>query len=160
MSTQSKPSPEQWEAQRATIESLWIDEDKTLSDLVQCMKGRGLSATSTQYTRQLRKWKISKNLHEKDWIYISREVTRRSREGKQSDVFFRQRKLEAEKVRKETRRHDLPLMRPLPTPVTSANIRVCTPPNEALVTFRPEPLLITDELPSVEFPRLLSIQGQ
>lgn len=149
------PSPVEWEAQKAIIGTLWIDEDKTLTEVMQCMKDRGFQASSMQYTRQLQKWKMSKNLREEEWIFISREINRRSDLGKQTQVLFYGRSLSKNKIRKGTRRHDRPTLRPTPARHDLPNIRLCTPPKSPCNSSREIDGANFEILPSLEFLRLV-----
>lgn len=123
---------------------------------MQHMKSRGFEATSAQYKRQFKKWSLSKNLRSEEWIYISRIINRRLRDGKQTNVLFHGRILEEAQVRKEIRRHDLPTLRQGPVISTAPNIRLCTPPNSNAqdISF---PVFTT--FPSLEFVQLVNLKG-
>ena len=151
------PSPAEWEQHKAVIETIWIGEDTKLEHLMQEMRDRGFQATSTQYERQLQKWSFSKNLKSEEWIYVSRELKRRLREGKQTQVLFHGRKLDEAKIRKETRRHDLPTLRPGPAIETAPYIRLCTPSDIVVLDAFS---LVSVVLPSLDFLRLVDSNSE
>ena len=132
MSNPRTISPGDWETHKETIERLYIGEDKTLEQLLQYMQHHGFHASKGQYKRQLNKWKISKNISAKDWKRISRIVAARDSIGKTSQIVVQGKTVVSpEKVRKETRRYDLPSFNVrTPSPRLPAGILVCTPPED------------------------------
>ena len=92
------------------------------------MEARGFTASASQYTRQFKKWSLSKNATEEEWKYISKALNRRSLLGKTSVVLMHGQELSPAKIRKETRRHHRPsLMRRDLTPEAMVHITVRTP---------------------------------
>lgn len=155
MPSPNGPSAQQWEAQRMEITRLWISEDKTLKQLMQFMRTQGFQATSPQYKRQLKKWKLSKNLTSKEWIYISRGISQRLHQGKQTHVLFHGRRLEEAKVRKEVTRHDRPLLQRISTPPEVTDIRFCSPFTDCTEQLVP----IFNDCFSISFIQLIDTKG-
>ena len=158
-----------WESHRETITSLYLD-GKTNKDILQYLRDHGVRATKNQCERYLRKWKVRKNLTGGEWKLVSRMLGRRSMQGKQSDVLFYGRLLPPLKVRKETRRYDLPKGLRSPSPALVPHIRLCTPPMSTATSsgdgqivcrnIQDKQMIVTDELPSIELLRYLDTQGQ
>ena len=119
---------ETWEAHRSAITDMYMNKKWTVKQISLTMEARGFTASSSQYVRQLKKWRLSKNATEEEWKYISKTLNRRALLGKTSVVLMHGRELSPTKIRKETRRHHRPsLMRRDLTPEAMENIIVRTP---------------------------------
>ena len=129
---QGKISDEAWSAQKDVIVTLFVEQDVTLDQLVSIMHDKGFQASKGQLARHLKNWKVSKNLSERQWKTAIKIIKRRERDSRQSEFWFRDRRLPLAKVRKAIQRYDLPRLRlsgvPSPSPEPMADIRVCTPP--------------------------------
>ncbi|CAG5150088.1 uncharacterized protein ALTATR162_LOCUS2544 [Alternaria atra] len=68
--------PSTWERHRHRIETLFLHENKTLSDVMGMMKGHGFYASESQYERQLKVWGIRKNWKKGDWSRIAHYLGR------------------------------------------------------------------------------------
>lgn len=179
MATHHTVPAESWEAYKSTIHELYISKGCSLDYVMSTMRARGFRASKPQFKRQLQKWQFSKNQKAEEWRYISRAFTNRSLQGKPSIVFMHGLRIPPEKVRKETRRHDLPSLMPLALPTRPMHyIRVCTPPSPishinraASASNAPQhlqveklnqrltPITVSD-LPSMEFMDLLDLNGK
>ncbi|KAI9678516.1 MAG: hypothetical protein M1822_007459 [Bathelium mastoideum] len=137
MSSQVTITADMWEAHRSKICNLYVDQDMSLDLVMSDMSADGFQASKQQYTRQFKKWRVSKNRKGNEWKLVSKVLTRRDRQGKASVVFINNREIAPERLRKETRRYDLPSLLPKsPTPELMDHIRVCTPPfSLATVSF-------------------------
>lgn len=125
-------SEEAWNAQRDTIISLFIEQDISSSELVGILADRGFRASKGQLDRQLRKWKISKNISQRQWKSIIKTIKRRQEDSRLSEVWFQGRRLNNSRLQKAIQRYDL-LRFSLsaaqsPSPGPMEDIRVCTPP--------------------------------
>ena len=121
----------EWDIQKADILDYFIEQDNTLDQLVGHMGRRGFRASKAQFVRQLKEWKVSKNLSKQQWKAIIKQI--KVREGSQnplSDVWFQGRLLPSHTVRKARQRHDRPRLMPSPSPPPDAmeGIEVKTPP--------------------------------
>jgi hypothetical protein len=64
--------------------------------------------SKAQYTRQLQKWKISKNLTKGDWKVIAGHLKRRKLEGRESEIRVNGLQIPRKKLKKEISRYILP----------------------------------------------------
>ena len=107
---------------------MYMNKKWTLKQISLTMEARGFPASPSQYTRQFKKWRLSKNATEEEWKYVSKALNRRSLLGKTSVVLMHGQEVSAAKIRKETRRHHRPsLMRRDFTPEAVEHITVRTP---------------------------------
>ncbi|KAI9666566.1 MAG: hypothetical protein M1821_004502 [Bathelium mastoideum] len=129
MSSQVTIPAEMWETHRSKIHSLYVDQGLPLDSVMLAMRQEGFQASKQQYTRQLKKWGVSKNHNADEWKYISRVLGPRDRQGKRSAVFINEQEIPRKKFRRETLRYDFTWGRPRSrTPEPMNHIRVCTPP--------------------------------
>ncbi|KAK9777519.1 hypothetical protein SCAR479_05912 [Seiridium cardinale] len=84
MSQSKHHRPEEWEAHRAEIRRLYIDEDRTLQHVMGAMGDRGFTATPKMYKTKLRQWNIFKNNRAADVAAILRSQAHRTAVGKES----------------------------------------------------------------------------
>ena len=64
-----------------------------------------INVSKAQYEGRLKKWGFRKNKTKEDWKTIRREIEKRNRQRKASDVYFCGKLISAKKVRKETSRY-------------------------------------------------------
>ncbi|KAL3470115.1 ankyrin repeat-containing domain protein [Aspergillus californicus] len=80
----------EWEVHRDEIELLYVQQNMTLSSLIEHMSSKGFRKTKGQYERQFGKWGFRKNgtLGRKiDWGFVGWKVDKRKRlEGKDSEL--------------------------------------------------------------------------
>ncbi|KAF5571261.1 ankyrin protein [Fusarium phyllophilum] len=75
--------PAVWEAHRPRITELYVNQDKTLDEVIQIMAESGFHATKAQYIRKVNvNWKLQKNYTKEKWQHASALVTKREAEGK------------------------------------------------------------------------------
>ncbi|EWZ02515.1 hypothetical protein FOYG_01774 [Fusarium oxysporum NRRL 32931] len=61
-----KIPPARWKAQRGRITELYVNQDKTLDEVIQIMAKSGFHATKPQYIRKVRvNWKLQRNYTKK-----------------------------------------------------------------------------------------------
>ncbi len=129
MPTGSKNMEAAWQSHEGTIRDLYFAKNMTLVEVMAHMKQNygfdarfgshdlppclGLTSFNSkgQYESRFRKWNLRKHLKGSEWKYVSRRVQKRKKEGKESAVYFNRVAIAAEKVRKETSRHDVPTYR-------------------------------------------------
>ena len=118
-----------WEAHKTIILDLWKQRKLPPTKLSGVMRQQhGFVASKAQYEHQFRKWGISKNRAGGKWKYISKMITRRSGQGKSSMVLIDGEKVDQRKLRKETRRYDIPRVWSRPsTPEPIDGIEILTP---------------------------------
>ena len=106
----SGPGAEIWEIHRSTIKRLYLDEDKTLNEVMATMrKEYGLKATIKMYKSRITKWALAKNCRAKERKAIDRKKVQRDDIGKASSFRIRNRQVEIEEgLRPSKRKHCQP----------------------------------------------------
>ncbi|RWA07075.1 hypothetical protein EKO27_g8041 [Xylaria grammica] len=131
----SKLSDQQWDDYRALIREWYIVQDMSLKEVHNKLKEQGLDATTHQLETKIKKWGFRKNIDKETWIPIDQHITKRKRDGKQSEVIFSGKRIKPETVRRETDRYgdrstlaQLALQRnSSPPPLKDPQVAVCTP---------------------------------
>ena len=91
----SGPRAEIWEIHRPTIKRLYLDEGKTLKEVMATMeKDYGLKATIKMYKSRITKWALAKNCKAKEMKAIARSKVQRDDVGKTSSFRIRDRQVE------------------------------------------------------------------
>ena len=100
----SGPGPEIWENHRSTIKRLYLDEDKTLNEVMATMrKDYGLKATIKMYKSRIAKWALAKNCKAKEMKAIARKKVQRDL-GKASSLRIRGRQADIEEGLRPSKR--------------------------------------------------------
>ncbi|KAL5586212.1 hypothetical protein FOBRF1_016082 [Fusarium oxysporum] len=138
---QRRPTEEQWLQVKVLIRRHYLAHDMYLKDLTALLCDKGLLITKAQLEYKLKKWKMSKNIDDKAWESIDQTITKRKRQGKDSEVIHCGKRVKQSTVDKETYRHrdmsifarsapgmwrnteSLPPLSP-----TTTQLVVCTPP--------------------------------
>ncbi|KAF4997848.1 hypothetical protein FDECE_11966 [Fusarium decemcellulare] len=98
-----------WDRNKEHIRGLYLDQDKTLDELVQCMaQDHGFHASRAQYIRRLDSWKMRKNSTKKEWEYVSALVAKRKLNGKDTEIVMGEKVVPAKKLKKELGRYPQP----------------------------------------------------
>ena len=128
------PGPEVCETHRPTIKRLYLDEDKTLKDVMIIMqRDHGLKATVKMYKSRINKWELDKNCKANEMKAIARKKVERDAIGKASLFKIRGRQIEIEEVLRDFKRksyqslEELVVREHFPRPETPSNIEVSTP---------------------------------
>ncbi|KAI1498130.1 hypothetical protein F5X99DRAFT_394651 [Biscogniauxia marginata] len=78
-----------WEQHKDTIHRLYIAEGLSLDTVIRRMaESHGFNRTKRQYERKLNDWSFRKNLNKKERENIIQQMTKRKRDGKESEVSF------------------------------------------------------------------------
>ncbi|KAI1067289.1 hypothetical protein LB506_004053 [Fusarium annulatum] len=100
-----------WEAQRARITKLYVEQDKTLDEVIQIMDDSGFHATKSQYIRKVNvNWKLQKNYTKEKWQHASALVEKRQAEGKLTKLSIDGKVISEKRQRKELRRYHVTLV--------------------------------------------------
>ncbi|KAL2015637.1 hypothetical protein VTK56DRAFT_5077 [Thermocarpiscus australiensis] len=92
-------SPEDWAAHRDTVTRLYLDEKRTLREVIEYMaKNHGFFATVKMYRIRIRKWGIDKNNKAAEVAYMLKLKKQRDAMGKQSCFFIRNRPVDWEDI--------------------------------------------------------------
>ncbi|KAJ0122329.1 hypothetical protein J7T55_002842 [Diaporthe amygdali] len=103
--TYYKPAPEEWEAVRLTIRQLYIDENKTLSEVSEILeKLYSFRASPKQYKNRFKQWGLWKNLSTRDAARLIQMKASRDSIGKTSTFVRSGQKLDFDRVQKTIRR--------------------------------------------------------
>lgn len=128
---QSRPQPTQdeWLQHKATIRRLYVVDKMPLKQLLGEVAKMGLHATlvlpshpgrlpsliaidktnqssrKAQLEYKLKQWAFRRNIDKDTWITIDRRITKRKREGKDTEVIHCGKRLKPSTVEKETNRH-------------------------------------------------------
>ncbi|KAF4340615.1 hypothetical protein FBEOM_5461 [Fusarium beomiforme] len=95
-----------WEAQKARITELYVDQDKTLDEVIETMAESGFNATKKQYIRKVNvNWKLQKNYTKAKWQHASALVRKRESEGKATELMIDGKIIPEKRIRKELRRY-------------------------------------------------------
>ena len=113
----------EWDAQKATIQKIYISDDGSLQALIDIMatshnfRARCLPIreaangvptdidSKSQYERHFKRWHMRKNLKSHEWKAVRHHSAKRKLNGKESDVYVDGILISHKKVRKETMRN-------------------------------------------------------
>lgn len=97
-----------WEEKKDTLRELYISENMTLDQVRNVMANSyNFEATNSQYERKSKQWKFRKHCKRTDWVAVSEMVSKRKRDGKESEVIIDGVPVPPKKVRKEISRNDI-----------------------------------------------------
>ncbi|KAK5657151.1 hypothetical protein OQA88_3208 [Cercophora sp. LCS_1] len=94
-----------WEKHKAEIWRLYILDEVPQKNLLDEIRKLGLFATKSQLQYKLNRWGFKRNIDEPTWQKIDREIKKRKRDGKESEVIHNYKRLKPAKIAKETNRH-------------------------------------------------------
>ncbi|KAF5608355.1 ankyrin protein [Fusarium pseudoanthophilum] len=98
--------PTVWEAHRPRITELYVDQDKTLDEVIQIMAESGFRATKPQYIRKVNvNWKLQKNYTKEKWQHAGALVEKRQAEGKLTELRIDGKVISEKRRKKELRRY-------------------------------------------------------
>ena len=128
------PGPEVWETYRPIIKRLYLDEEKTLKDVMAIMQREyDYKATIKMYKSRIKKWGLDKNCKANEMKAIARKKVERDAIGKTSSFRVRGRPIEVEQVLRHSKRksyhslENLVVREKFPRPKTPSCIEVSTP---------------------------------
>ncbi|KAJ4218153.1 hypothetical protein NW759_008746 [Fusarium solani] len=95
-----------WESNKKHIRALYLDQDKSLDDLVTSMsEEHDFHATRAQYIRKLGTWNMKKYSCKEDWKHADTLIRKRKVEGKDTEIFINGKLVSAKKLKKELGRY-------------------------------------------------------
>ena len=101
----SGPKPDIWETHRSTIKRLYLDDNKTLKDVMAIMeRDYDHKATVKMYKSRINKWGLDKNCKAKEMKAIARKKVERDAIGKASLFQIRGRQVDIEEVLRHFKR--------------------------------------------------------
>jgi tetratricopeptide (TPR) repeat protein len=127
------PSDDIWGLYRSSIKRLYLDEDKTLPQVMEIMKrDYDFKASIKMYKRRLGLWKLDgKNLKRPEVKQIARRKVERDAVGKSSKFFIKGREVHMDNIRRYLKKQGISSLEELdqvPSPVTYNCDVVCTTP--------------------------------
>ncbi|KAK0111484.1 hypothetical protein ONS95_001839 [Cadophora gregata] len=87
-----------WERHRLLIKQYYMDEGKTLNEVINAMRNHGFKATAKMYKSRLKRWGLEKKHKESDMVVILHKKNQRDAIGKKSSFQLRGRDLNMEEV--------------------------------------------------------------
>ncbi|KAI8650323.1 Clr5 domain-containing protein [Fusarium keratoplasticum] len=108
MSRADKIPRSEWESNKEHIRALYLDQDKSLDDLVTSMsEEHDFHATlvRAQYIRKLGNWNMKKYSSKEDWKHADTLIRKRKVEGKDTEIFMNGKLVSAKKLKKELGRY-------------------------------------------------------
>ncbi|KAA6410811.1 MAG: hypothetical protein FRX48_05121 [Lasallia pustulata] len=118
------PINEKWELLRPTIERLYIDEKLKLPKVIDAVKAQyGFDAFEHEYKRQIRKWKLRKNIPTPKKAALCDTLQTRAQAGKSTAVKYKGRDVDTKKLRRHLKteaRQDIALQSAAGRPVRDA----------------------------------------
>ncbi|WKT40569.1 Ankyrin repeat [Fusarium oxysporum f. sp. vasinfectum] len=122
--------PAEWEAQRARITELYVNQDNTLDDVIHIMAESGFHATKAQYIRKVNvNWKMQKNYTKGKWQHASALVTKREAEGKITELSIDGKVISEKRRKKELRRYNVSPVEEEFASNTTSGVVAYTPPS-------------------------------
>ncbi|KAJ4256704.1 hypothetical protein NW762_008800 [Fusarium torreyae] len=109
--------PAVWEAQKDRIASLYVDQDKTLDEVIKYMaEQHDFHASKPQYIRKVTvNWKLRKNSKKEEWEHASALVSKRKAEGKVTRLMMNGKIISNKKRKKEMTRYQISQDQQIPT---------------------------------------------
>ncbi|PMD39544.1 hypothetical protein L207DRAFT_428284, partial [Hyaloscypha variabilis F] len=102
------PSLSEWERVRPLIKQLYVDEDRTLKEVMDTLvRDHGHKATIKQYKVQINKWKLDKTYKEAEARAVLRKKIQRDALGKDSVFRVRGKPVTIENVRRYFKRRGI-----------------------------------------------------
>ncbi|KAF5607388.1 ankyrin protein [Fusarium subglutinans] len=122
--------PAVWEAQKPRITELYINQDKTLDEVIQIMAESGFHATKPQYIRKVNvNWKLQKNYTKEKWQHASALVKKRQAEGKLTELRIDGQVISEKRRKKELRRYHVSQVEEEFAATNTSGVVACTPPS-------------------------------
>ncbi|KAK8003115.1 hypothetical protein PG989_002834 [Apiospora arundinis] len=102
-----------WNSHFDEIRALFLVDRKPLKHIQALFKRKyGCTASQKQWVAQLGRWKLKKNLSEKDWKYVAHVIKRRKAKSKESLVLVSGIQVPPERISTGWRNHSFALNRP------------------------------------------------
>ncbi|KAF5006771.1 hypothetical protein FDECE_6859 [Fusarium decemcellulare] len=107
MSRSERVPAAQWDTHRELIRSLYIDQDKTLDEVMEHMSQRyDFRASKSQYIHRVTvAWKMKKNFTRTQWEHANAILSKREAEGKLSQLTMDGKIVSSKKLKKERKRY-------------------------------------------------------
>ncbi|KAF5253382.1 hypothetical protein FANTH_1699 [Fusarium anthophilum] len=146
MSQASRIPPAIWEAQRPRITELYVNQDKTLDEVIQIMAESGFHATKPQYIRKVNvNWKLQKNYTKEKWQLASALVTKRQADGKITQLSIDGKVISEKRRKKELSRYHVSQVEEEFDTTNTSGVVACTPPSSN------SRIVLTNGLPWLKF---------
>ncbi|KAL8935682.1 MAG: hypothetical protein Q9216_005309 [Gyalolechia sp. 2 TL-2023] len=141
--TANRPtSSKDWEKHRASIERLYVEEEKSLPTVIDELKSdHGFFATERQYKRRISAWRLDKNVKGEEMRAIIATEATRLLQGKESTFYVRDRQVDPMKIERFARRKriDRTTYNGYTSSSLPADVRCITPPPGTIMTSNSVP---------------------
>ncbi|PLN83089.1 ankyrin [Aspergillus taichungensis] len=123
----------QWDLHKAEIRRIYITEGRTVRELRNYMATtHGFHKKEGQYHRKLKQWRFRKyRMGAEKWKYVKRQIEKRNKMNKASDVFINGERCPPDIVHAEIRRQGFETVMDIygraPSPRAPDDVMVCTP---------------------------------
>ncbi|KAI8948117.1 ankyrin repeat-containing domain protein [Xylaria longipes] len=88
--TSKRLSEQEWVRHELTIRQLYLEKDSSLHSVMSKMADEhGFNATKSQYETRFKKWGITKNRKQAEWMAVAQHIQHRKAVGKHSAVFVK-----------------------------------------------------------------------
>ncbi|RBR18364.1 uncharacterized protein FIESC28_06137 [Fusarium coffeatum] len=96
-----------WEAHKETIQSLYLEQNKTVDEIISFMaENHQFYASKKQYIRKVTvNWKLRKNTKKEEWEQASALILKRKAEGKMTQLTIHGKIIPDKRSKRETRRY-------------------------------------------------------
>ncbi|KAK8010235.1 hypothetical protein PG990_009200 [Apiospora arundinis] len=102
-----------WDLHFDEVRTLYLIDRKPLKEIRKLFEQKyGCTTSLKHWTQQLGRWKLKKNLSEKDWKYISHVAKKRKASHKDSLVFVSGVQISSDRIQTGRRNHGFALARP------------------------------------------------
>ncbi|RBR23071.1 uncharacterized protein FIESC28_04066 [Fusarium coffeatum] len=99
-------SKAEWEAHRALITDLYINQNRTLDEVIEYMAALGFCPSRPQWIRKINvNWKLRKNSTKEEWQHASSLLSKRKENGKDTDLIMNGKIVSSKKRMKELKRY-------------------------------------------------------
>ncbi|KAI0201061.1 ankyrin repeat-containing domain protein [Astrocystis sublimbata] len=124
-------SEAEWNRHKGEIRKCYVKKRCKLKELVAYFNDLNLDVTESQVSYKLKLWNFRQNASRQAWKFAGHIISKRTRDGKKSEVMLSGVRLEPSTIRKETMRYrSLPKLRqhsPSPEPPSNLPLAVCSP---------------------------------
>ncbi|KAF5971055.1 ankyrin protein [Fusarium bulbicola] len=113
----------------ARIAELYVNQDKTLDEVIQIMAESGFHATNPQYIRKVNvNWKLQKNYTKEQWQFASALVEKRQADGKLTQLSIDGKVISEKRRKKELKRYHVSQIEEEFTATNASGVLAHTPP--------------------------------
>ncbi|KAF9869838.1 hypothetical protein CkaCkLH20_12637 [Colletotrichum karsti] len=96
----------EWEKLRHVIRQLYLQEDRTLKDVLVILGTlHNFHPSKSQLEGKLKQWHMTKNMTPMEWKYLAKRIQKRRNQGKESSVYLSGMSLRPTRIERSTSRY-------------------------------------------------------